>query len=92
MVKDIAPGSSESSPEDLVAVGSTLFFRAKDSFTGTELWQSDGTAAGTLRVEDVNPGRTDSSPAALTNVGGTLFFTAFNDTTGREPWGFVPLR
>ncbi len=92
LVKDIYPGSFSSLPEELFAIGDKLFFRAQDPFTGTELWQSDGTEAGTVRVEDINPGRGSSEPAAFTNVGGTLFFAPFNDTVGREPWGLVPHR
>ena len=49
--------------------------------TGSELWKSDGTAAGTVLVKDINPGSAWSYPDNLTNVNGTLFFTA-NDGSG----------
>ena len=54
---------------------------------GTELWKSDGTAAGTVLVQDINPGSASSSPMWLTNVGGTLFFSADDRTHGRQLWG-----
>ena len=45
-----------SDPNFLVMVGDTLFFTANDGVHGTELWKSDGTAAGTVLVKDINPG------------------------------------
>ena len=57
-----------------------------DGTHGDELWESDGTAAGTLMVDDIDPGSDSSSPNYLTVVGGTLFFTANDGTTGKELW------
>src|SRR5687767_1859346 len=57
MVKDIVPGPGSSDPEDLINVNGTLFFTARPSerdFQRRELWRSDGTAAGTVRVTDLN--------------------------------------
>ena len=86
LVKDIYPGSGNSFARfsvNLTNVGGTLFFTANDGVNGTELWKSDGTAAGTVLVKDINPGSSSSYPRYLTNVGGTLFFTA-NDGTTRQ--------
>ncbi|GAA3524640.1 ELWxxDGT repeat protein [Nocardioides daeguensis] len=70
LVKDINPGSSGSmygyggydyagNSGDLFAVvGNTLYFAARDEDHGQELWQSDGTAAGTVLVQDISPGST----------------------------------
>ena len=44
------------SPTSLTNVNGTLFFTANDGTNGTELWKSDGTAAGTVLVKDINPG------------------------------------
>ncbi len=49
----------------------------------SELWKSNGTAAGTVQVETAVGG--SSSPRNLTNVNGTLFFAA-SGTTGTELW------
>ena len=54
--------------------------------TGSELWKSDGTAAGTVLVKDINPGGIGSIPVNLTNVNGTLFFSADDGAHGEELW------
>ncbi len=55
---------------------------------GTELWKTDGTAAGTQFVKDVNPTNSDVvvGPYNLTDVDGTLFFTADDGEHGNELW------
>ena len=90
-VKNINPASGDSFssgsfPDNLTNVNGTLFFTAGDGFTDVELWKSDGTEAGTVRVKDINPGSNSSEPIRLTNVNGTLFFTADNGVNGRELW------
>jgi ELWxxDGT repeat protein len=92
MVADINPGGIGSYPSyltrDLANVNGTLFFRAYDSVHGTQLWKSDGTAAGTVMVTDINPGYRGgfswfSDP---TNVNGELFFAANDGVHGVELW------
>lgn len=89
LVKDINPGASafiSSNPAQLVAIGDVLYFSATSTaFGGTELWKSDGTAAGTALVKDINP-IGSSSPTGLTNVNGTLFFSASDGAAGVELW------
>jgi ELWxxDGT repeat protein len=85
MVKDICPSGS-SSPNNLTAVGSEVYFSANDGTHGVELWKSDGTSAGTVEVIDINPGLADSYPSALASVNGTLFFTATDGVHGFELW------
>ena len=85
LVRDINPSGS-SNPASLTAVGNTLFFAANDGVHGTELWKSDGTAAGTRMVKNIRPYGKSSSPMNLTNVNGKLFFTANDGKHGRELW------
>jgi ELWxxDGT repeat protein len=99
---DIAPGSGTSNPSELKIIGDTLFFAATDTpavlvtndpeqpsgyYTGNyELWKSDGTAAGTVRVKEINPGDAGSNPLSLTDVNGTFFFAATDASHGGELW------
>src|SRR5262249_21985781 len=83
---DIFPGTYGSFPDFLANVNGTLYFAANDSTHGPELWQSDGTAAGTTMVADINPGGGGSYPYFVANVNGTLYFTANDGTHGRELW------
>jgi ELWxxDGT repeat protein len=68
----------------------TAFFAADDGLAGTELWKSDGTAAGTVLVQDIQPGIEPSNPAELMFVGKALFFSATDIRTGRELWRISP--
>jgi ELWxxDGT repeat protein len=93
LVADINPGSPGSNPGWLTNVFGTLFFAAQGPGQGllgvgggTELWKSDGTAAGTSLVKDINPGSISSNPMDLTRVGTTVFFSANDGIHGRELW------
>ncbi len=61
------------------AVGSTFFFNAIDPVQGSQLWKSDGTAAGTQVVLDVSGNQPGGSPVAMTAMGGNLYFTSRGD-------------
>jgi large repetitive protein len=64
----------------------TVFFTADDGGSGQELWKSDGTEAGTVRIKDINPGVGESFPLDLVNVNGTLLFNARDGSSGFELW------
>ena len=85
MVKDIVAGSSHSHPEDLVGIGSTLFFSAKVG-QSRDLWRSDGTAAGTVMVKDIVQGSYGYGCCEyMTPVGDTLYFVA-GGANDKEIW------
>jgi ELWxxDGT repeat protein len=96
MVKDIEPGANifgfgyGSNPNGLTNVNGKLYFSAYDGVHGDELWQSDGTAAGTTLVQDIDPGPNGSAPYYLTNLNGTLLFAANDGVHGTEPWVLAP--
>src|SRR6266403_17223 len=96
LVKDINPrscareavwkGPCGSSPDELTEMGGRLFFRAFDPAGGSELWMSDGTEAGTVRVADINAGPASSYPSALVAANGALFFVASDATGDSQLW------
>jgi ELWxxDGT repeat protein len=97
MVADINPGSvtpwrNGSYPANLTDVNGTLFFTANDGAHGTQLWTTDGTAAGTVMLTDVNAsgggfaGSPLPSPRYFIDVDGKLYFTAADGTHGNELW------
>jgi ELWxxDGT repeat protein len=86
LFKDINPGTNSSDPENFINFNNTLYFTADDATNGTELWKSDGTAAGTVLLKDINPGTNSSDPRNFFNFNNTLYFTARDATNGYELW------
>ncbi|GMU63902.1 MAG: hypothetical protein AMXMBFR36_01760 [Acidobacteriota bacterium] len=70
----------------MAAVGKQIFFTADDGVHGTELWVTDGTAAGTRMVSDVRRGPLSSRPSALGSFEGQLYFGADDGVHGHELW------
>jgi ELWxxDGT repeat protein len=91
MVKDINPSGS-GFPLDAVEYGGYLYFTAADDTiiddpnTFREVWRTDGTEAGTVRVADVRPGPASSDPRSLVAGPDGVYFVADDGTTGREVW------
>ena len=88
IVKDIFPGNV-SQAKYLTVSNDLLFFAAQGSTDNIELWQSDGTASGTVLSSDINS-TGSSSPEGLVNVSISgsdyLFFTAEGTSNNRELW------
>lgn len=88
---DKNPGGTGELVQQALVSGSYLFFnlqrRRPDVTTGFayELWQTDGTDAGTKLTKDIAPGQ---SPAvqALFAANGILFFSANDGVNGAELW------
>lgn len=75
-ISDITQQTASSDPENLIAVGDTLFFTAvnateinQEDYLGRELWRSDGTPSGTGLAKDLKPGRGSGEPMFLTANG-----------------------
>ncbi len=81
----------------LTNVNGLVYFAAGDAAdergnpTNVELWQSDGTAAGTVMVQDIYPGSTGSDPAWLVAMNNKLYFAATDPVHGRELWDPPPV-
>ncbi len=81
---EISSGSGSSNPNNLTALGNTLYFSANDAVNGIQLWKSDGSMVGTTKLTNINPG--SFNPDKLTVFGSKLLFSADDGTNGRELW------
>ena len=78
-------GSSAGTP----STPGALYFRADDGVTGSELWKTDGTAAGTALVKDIRTVPSPiapSAPRAIAAFNGALYFIADDGVHGLELW------
>lgn len=70
---------------DLTCSGDRVFFRGYHWQSGSELWTSDGTIAGTQLVADLLPGSSSANPQKLIDCGTGVCFLA-TVTTSSELW------
>jgi trimeric autotransporter adhesin len=98
MVKEINVGTADGiSPlftSKFPTISASIFFPAKDSSFGIELWQSNGTSAGTNMLFDLfegfeNDGLLPSASIHVNNNTGRMYFEATNGQSGRELWSFL---
>lgn len=93
LVKDLNPGTGDgflNNSKFLFDGNGNLFFDAisRGGGSSTELWQSNGTDTGTIRLDvDTNGG--GSIPLQLTLIDTTLFFTANDGFTGVELYSTI---
>lgn len=86
LIKDVNPGSANSSIFSSLACGGVFYFSATHASYGTELWRSDGTTSGTFMVKDVNSGSADANPSVKACLSGAVIFTANDGINGTELW------
>ncbi|MBM7518210.1 ELWxxDGT repeat protein [Nocardioides nitrophenolicus] len=74
-------------------LGDTVFFAGHGPDGGNELWKTDGTAPGTVRVKDLYAGDPDDEEdtdgkfiSQFRVMGDVLYFVADDVTHGRELW------
>ncbi len=76
-------------PQSLTAVGNTLYFTGFDATNGFQLWESSGTAAGTVRLTGGGAPGMGLNPQELTAVGSTLYFSASDGVHGTQLWSIA---
>ncbi|XXF75317.1 hypothetical protein P2318_19840 [Myxococcaceae bacterium GXIMD 01537] len=103
LVKDIVDAQGDSAENlgarQFVTAGAVTFFIGDTGETGSELWKTDGTSAGTTLVKDLTPGSQGTQIEELVAVGDTLFFAANVPFHGSKLWksdgtaaGTVPVK
>ncbi|MCL2722996.1 MAG: hypothetical protein FWD69_01025 [Polyangiaceae bacterium] len=80
LVTDINPGRANGvvSGSSLRVLGDRVYFSGTTPDTGTELWTSDGTAAGTTLVKDVQPGVGSGIVGSPVSYEGNIYFFSNN--------------
>ncbi len=105
LLKDINPGHGHGNivpTDDFTAIGNGKYvFSAYTPTTGTEIWVTDGTAAGTRLLKDIHAGHGSSlidsveqgtqevtaNPYSLVQIApGWVLFSAYEPTNGVELW------
>jgi trimeric autotransporter adhesin len=87
LLKDINPGTANSSPQQITKVGNKIIFTANDGVHGQELWETDGTTDGTKLIKDINttgyafyPGE-DRIQRPFQQVDGKIYFSAYTNSS-----------
>lgn len=93
LLLNLAPDglTAGSGPTGFARLGNQVLFAATDELHGTELWTSDGSAAGTQLVLDIDPSAPGissfgSQPRHLVRFADKVVFFAGEPATGRELW------
>ena len=86
LMGDICTGGCNGIPQNITNCNGTLYFAGNNDTTGSELYTSDGTPAGTRRILNIAAGNQSSSPKNFTAVNGKVIFMANNGVNGYEPW------
>ena len=79
--------SSTITSEGGVVLNGKYIFSGSTAATGSEIYITNGTVAGTKLVKDIFPGTTGSDPdAGFAVLGNYVYFTAVTAAGGRELW------
>jgi ELWxxDGT repeat protein len=84
LLRDIAPGRSDSYAQRPVAFGDAVYFGASDGTRGYRLWKTDGTPDRTVLAADFPAG--PRGFIGLAAAGGRLWFAATSDLNPAKPY------
>ena len=73
-------------PQSLTAAAAHVYFTGFDPTDKSQLWSSNGTAAGTERLTTANASGSGMNPQFLTAVGSTVYFAANDGVHGTQLW------
>jgi ELWxxDGT repeat protein len=76
LVADLSTGTQSSNPQPGISFNGSFYFAADDGVHGSELWRTDGSAAGTSMVRDLNPGTEGSYPRNFFVWNNALYYTS----------------
>jgi ELWxxDGT repeat protein len=80
-------GPQGAGPRALTNINGKLFFSLNDGVFGCEMWMSNGTPSGTVRVTDLPVGNSEHTPPdTFIPLPGRVLFTANDGVRGRELW------
>ncbi|WP_379963917.1 ELWxxDGT repeat protein [Epilithonimonas sp. UC225_85] len=75
LLKDINTGANPSTPALFTEYGGRLYFYAASADSGTEIWSTDGTEAGTLLLVDKVPGTGSFLPSNMKVFNNKLYIS-----------------
>ncbi len=84
IVKDIKPGTGNSSPMAFCKIGTTVFFTCMETGLERKLWKTDGTEAGTVQIPVAEPFFILDNAVGMVND--KMIFYAHNTVDGYEPY------
>jgi LPXTG-motif cell wall-anchored protein len=76
--------SGGSYPSQFTKYGNLSYFTARNATNGNELWQTDGTAAGSTLAMDINTNTENSNAELFVVAGNRYFFRAYTPQFGWE--------
>jgi ELWxxDGT repeat protein len=77
--------STGATVSNMTSVGDIVYFGGIGAGSTSELWKTNGTPGGAVRVKIITPA-TGTAPANLTAFGNAIIFSAFTSTNGTELW------
>ncbi len=73
-------------PSELTPYNGVVYFVADDGVSGSEIWKTDGTVAGTGKLIEAVPGPNGTDPSYLFTFGNSLYFA--NGADGGRLWKY----
>jgi ELWxxDGT repeat protein len=89
LLRDVCRGRCDSFPFLPTPLGSRVLFVAltgEEAQDGQEIWRTDGTAAGTVRITSFGPSHPFEDDSSTAVVSGAVLFSGADTTFGTELW------